>query len=299
MTPPPASAASCGTRPPPESFALAGPSAALDRRVHAYRSDLADIALAGCRFAPHYARAEPGRCVAIAAMLRDAPHGDAPAVSQLVHGERFHLLDQSGGWAWGRCGHDGYVGYLPADAIGPEAPADWRVAAPLALCFAAAGIKAPVVASFPFGARLGGTVHGEFVRVEDGFIHLRHLAPIDRPEADWVAAAERLVGSPYLWAGRGAGGIDCSGLVQVALGAAGIPCPRDSDQQRDALGRPLTDGEAPMRGDLLFFPGHVGILLNAERLLHANAFWMTTLAEPLADAMARMGQPIARRRIPA
>lgn len=287
MTSPPASAARCDTQPSPDAFALAGPTVALDPRVHAFRSDLADIALAGRRFAPHYAQAEPCRCVAPSAMLRAAPNGDSPAVSQLVHGEGFGLLDRSGGWAWGRCLHDGYVGYLPADALGPPTPGEWRVTAPLALVFATAGIKAPVTRRYPIGARLHGGTTGDFVRVDGGFVHRRHLAPLAEAETDWVAVAERLVGLPYLWGGRGAGGIDCSGLVQVALGLAGIAAPRDSDQQREALGVALAPDAPARRGDLVFLPGHVGIMADGERLLHANAWWMAVTVEPLADVLAR------------
>lgn len=235
-------------------------------------------------------------------MLRAAPDPQARAVSQLIRGEEFESLDVSGGWAWGRCVHDGYVGYLPAGALAPVRSATHRVNAVLAPLFAQPDIKAPVWESWPIGARLTGQADGDFLATDAGFLHLRHVAELGAAPADPVAIAERLEGQPYLWGGRGAGGIDCSGLVQVALDFAGVRAPRDSDLQRDALGRLLGDGEELERGDLVFFPGHVGMMVDGDRLIHANAYHMAVTVEPLADVVARLAsaypQPvIARRRL--
>ncbi|UAK22947.1 C40 family peptidase [Sphingomonas nostoxanthinifaciens] len=253
--------------------------------------------------APHYARADECHCAADMAMVRASPSTDAVAVTQLVHGEGFAVLDRVGAWAWGRCLHDDYVGYVPAAALGPVATATHRIDAPLGLVFARPTIKAPALAALPIGARLAAVSdEGDFLRVERGFVHRRHAAPLDEIENDPVAVAERLIGAPYLWGGRGGDGIDCSGLVQVAFGFAGIAAPRDSDQQRDALGDALTVDEPLRRGDLIFFPGHVGLMVDATHLIHANAYWMAVTVEPLADVVARL-QPLhdhpisARRRL--
>lgn len=288
--------------PRPEGFRLEGPSQRPDPRTHAYRPDIADIALAGVLFAPHYARAELCRVVADAVTIRARPSNDAPAISQLVHGEGFDMIDKAGGWAWGRCAHDDYVGYVRADALGPTHTPTHRVTAPLALVFANPDIKAPVVKALPIGAQVAGVEEDRFLRIDEGYIHQRHVAPLDAVEADPVAVAERLIGSPYLWGGRGGGGVDCSGLIQRAFELAGKAAPRDSDMQRDRFGEPLPDGAPLRRGDLVFFPGHVGLMADAERLLHANAFWMSTVIEPLSDVVDRLkpthAQPIiARKRI--
>jgi cell wall-associated NlpC family hydrolase len=219
-----------------------------------------------------------------------------------VHGEGFALIDKAGGWAWGRCVHDDYVGYVPADALGPAQAPTHRVTAPLALVFSNPDIKAPVAARRAIGARVAGSTEGDFLRVADGYIHMRHIAALDEAADDPVAVAQTLLGSPYRWGGRGADGVDCSGLIQRALELCGIGAPRDSDMQRDQLGRLLGDDEAPQRGDLVFFPGHVGFMFDAERLLHANAYWMQTVIEPLGDVIARLKptheQPVvARKRI--
>ncbi|HEY0301419.1 MAG TPA: C40 family peptidase, partial [Rhizomicrobium sp.] len=131
-----------------------------------------------------------------------------------------------------------------------------------------------------------------FARIApDGFVFAAHLAPWDRLAPDWVATAERFLGAPYVWGGKTHAGIDCSGLVQVALASAGIACPRDTDQQERSLGADCPY-LARKRGDLVFWNGHVGIMLDATRLIHANAFHMQVEIEPLEDAVARIA-PVA------
>lgn len=260
------------------------------------------MALASRLFAPHYARAQRGWLAEASMMLRAAPDADAITVSQLVLGEEFDIVDLSAGWAWGRCVHDGYVGYLPADALGGPRGATHRVRAPLAPVFAKPDIKAPAILSWPIGARFEACDHGDFLATDRGFVHARHADALDAPALDPVATALALVGQPYLWGGRGAGGVDCSGLVQVALGLAGIDAPRDCDLQRDALGRELGEGERLRRGDLVYFPGHVGMMIDGHGLLHANAYWMAVVVEPLVDVIARLEPAyphpvLARRRL--
>lgn len=284
-------------------FHLDGRSVKLDRRVNAVRGDLADFSLAGVLFAPHYAKAESMHCLGAATFLREAGSAVAVASSQLLPGETFHLLDVTGGWAWGFCDHDGYVGYVERAALGVGAlAATHHVTARSAPVFAAPDIKSPVRESLPAGSRIAGAVEGDFILTEAGAVHSRHVLPVGDFEDDWVAAAERQIGQPYVWGGRGAGGIDCSGLVQLALGLSGVKVPRDSDLQRESIGDPLREDAPLQRGDVIFFPGHVGIMADAHNLLHANAYWMTTLTEPLADVIARLkathDQPVlARQRV--
>jgi cell wall-associated NlpC family hydrolase len=258
--------------------------------------------LADRLFAPHYARAESCSVKTPSTTLRATPSVNAPAVSQLVRGEGFELLDRAGGWAWGRCAHDDYVGYLPDAALSSAVVPSHRVTVPSALLFAAADIKSPVLGAWPIGARFTAAETGTFLDTGEGFIHRRHAASLDTVEHDAVAVAERLLGSPYLWGGRGGGGIDCSGLIQLALSFTGRGAPRDSDQQRATLGTTLTDEIPSQRGDLVFFPGHVAMMLDDTRIIHANAYWMAVTIEPLADIVARLAPEYAdpilgRRRI--
>jgi cell wall-associated NlpC family hydrolase len=275
---------------------------ALDRRVHAARGDLADLALAGTLFSAHYARAVPLTCVAAGVPLLAAATPTAEAVSELLRGEAFHALDVTTDWAWGFCGHDGYVGYVRRDALDTLETPTHRISAKVAPLFSAPDIKSPIADYWPAGALVSGEAQGDFLACAEGYVHLRHVEPTDAAPGDWVATAQLYVGMPYVWGGRGHRGIDCSGLVQIALGRAGIAVPRDTDLQCEGIGSPVDSDAALQRGDLIFFPGHVGIITDARTLLHANAHWMAVVEEPLADVVARLSvahvQPIiARRRI--
>lgn len=271
--------------PHPTRFRLDGPSIALDPRVHAFRPDIADLALAGQVFASHYARPETWRCANPSNMIHGNPSVEATATSQLLHGEEFAVIDINGGWAWGYSRHDHYVGYTPIAGLskGRSSPTH-MVTAPAALVFAEPDFKAPLVARLPIGARIAAVEIADngFIGAGDGWIHPRHLSGINMTAADPVAVTERLLGMPYLWGGRGGDGIDCSGLVQIALGLCGTYAPRDSDQQLNTLGEPVETG-ALRRGDLVFFPGHVGWMVDEERLIHASAHWMQVITEPLSD----------------
>jgi len=251
-------------------------------------------------FAPHYARPLAHGCLAVTTPVRIAPSYDAVAVSELLRGECFAVVDASGDWAWGFTEHDGYVGYVALAALGETCAASHVVATPAALVFAAPDIKSPVIDRLPMGARIISTEEsGAFHAIDGGgFVHRRHSVALGEVAADFVEVATRLMGVPYRWGGRSGDGIDCSGLVQLALGFAGVAAPRDSDQQA-ALGEALADGGALRRGDLVFLPGHVGIMASATDLLHANAHWMRVVTEPLADVLARQpegrGTPAIRR----
>jgi hypothetical protein len=238
-------------------------------------------------FAPHYALPLPHGCVVASTPVRGSPSSDATAVSELLHGEEFAVVDSSGGWAWGYSSHDNYVGYVAVDALGPLVAMTHVVATPAALVFSGPSIKSPVVERLPMGVRLAAIgVEDAFLVLDHGFVHRRHVAPIAEQAVDFVEVASRLIGVPYRWGGRSGDGIDCSGLVQLALGFTGTNVPRDSDQQA-MLGDAIAEGTPLRRGDLVFLPGHVGIMADATHLLHANAHWMRVVTEPLSDVLAR------------
>ncbi|TPE58483.1 NlpC/P60 family protein [Sandaracinobacter neustonicus] len=275
----------------------AQPLGPLDPREHAWRDDLADIALAGRVAVPHYARPVEFRALRQTPVL-SADRSSAVAVSELLPGERFAVLDSGHGHAWGFSVADHYVGHVALDALGPvdsSTATEGLIGPGDALLFREPGIKAEVAATLPLGSRLHWQEYDErFVRIVGGamdglFLHRRHLLPADGdPTLDWVEVALRFVGAPYRWGGRSRSGIDCSGLVQVSRQLAGLPCRRDTDMQFAGLTEDVPQGEA-RRGDLAWWPGHIGILLDRDTLLHANAHWMACRIEPLADVVARAG----------
>lgn len=265
-----------------------------DPRTTPYRPDLAAAHLEGSVAAERYVEGEERQVAVPAAPLRMAPSADAALGTQALFGERLTVYEDRQGWCWAQLARDGYVGYLPAGTLRREVVATgYRVCVPATLIFADADIKSPAATGIGLGAELAvAQAEGELARLATGgFVPARHIAPLDAPAADFVAVAESLLNAPYLWGGKQITGLDCSGLIQLALQAAGIGCPRDTDMQEAALGRAV-DGEhhAPRRGDLVFWKGHVGIMADGERLLHANAHHMMTVIEPFAEARARIAR---------
>jgi cell wall-associated NlpC family hydrolase len=279
---------------------------ALDRRVTPARPDLAARRLEGIVAADRYVDGEMRQVVAASAPLHRAPRFDAALDSEALAGDRVTVYEETiEGWAWGELSRDGYVGYLPADMLGPPDPAPThRVAALRTFRYPGPDLKLPSLGHLSMAA--GVTVVREEERrgtlyavLADGggAVIARHLEPIDARAADFVTVAERMVCTPYLWGGATTLGLDCSGLVQLSLRMAGVASRRDSDQQEAALGEPLPLDAAPLdgrrsrltRGDLLFWPGHVGLMLDESRLLHASGFHMEVVAEPVTEALARIG----------
>jgi len=286
--------------------------AKLDPRLYAYRSDVADARLSGKVDAVRFVEGVERRAATPSAPLTRGPEASASLDTELLHGEVFRVFDEAGGYAWGQSEADSYVGYVPANSLGPVTPEPThRITALRTFIYPGADMKLPAVAALSLGSRVALSEEVEtrgtrYARIGGGTtaIVAAHAKPIGAPpEADFVAVAERFLNVPYLWGGRTSLGLDCSALVQLSLMAAGRKAPRDTDMQRDTLGARVEGGlDAELRrGDLVFWPGHVAILRGPDEIVHASGHHMTVVIEPLAEAVARIaginGPPTVVKRL--
>lgn len=274
-----------------------------DTRVTLARPDLADQRLEGLAPAERYAPSQAMVCAVPAAAIRAAAAPDAEQWDQLLFGEVFRVLEEKDGFAWGQAPRDGYVGYVALSDLAPQGhPPTHAVRAIRTYAFSKPDIKSRPEGLYSLNSLVTVEAReGRFAKgAGTGWFIEEHLTPIGRGERDYVAVAERFVGAPYQWGGRESLGVDCSGLVQQALYACVRACPRDTDMQRGFFPE-IAEAER-RRGDLVFWKGHVAILLDEGTILHANAHHMATAVEPLAEAIARIeatptGAPLGYRRV--
>jgi len=265
-----------------------------DPRLTPARPDLAAAQLRGEIVADAYVEGRPMQVSVGIADLRHAPHPDAPTDTQALYGEAVTLFEDHEGWGWVQLARDNYVGYLSMTALweGSAAPTH-RVRVNRSFIYPGPNLKLPPLDALPLGALVSvSATDSGFARIGgSGFVFAGHLVPYDAKEPDFVAVAERLLYAPYLWGGKSSLGVDCSGLVQISLDAAGIEAPRDTDLQERALGfaLPFDDSLGGLaRGDIVFWRGHVGVMRNETELLHANAHHMLVESEPLRAARDRI-----------
>ncbi|HXV29362.1 MAG TPA: NlpC/P60 family protein [Sinorhizobium sp.] len=279
----------------------------LDRRLNAYRQDLAEERLRGLVDARRFVEGTPATVSVPVTPLRARPELACGTDTELLYGETAHVLDVANGWAWVKSDLDGYVGYVPHDTVKePGAPASHVVAVPRTFAYRGADLRFPQAFALSMGSRLHVVGETEtrgtrYFLLDEGLaVVADHCAPAASPIADdYVSIAARFLETPYLWGGRSGFGIDCSGLVQLSMQMTGCRVPRDTDMQAEAIGRPIGRDELA-RGDLVFWKGHVAIMEDDRTLLHANGHTMTVAREGLEDAIHRIGwlyaQPTDYRR---
>ena len=260
-----------------------------DKRVTPARPDLAALHLKGQVEAARFVDGEACSVIMGRVSLHQAPSAQSAQDSELLFGEKFTVYERKEGWAWGQAADDGYVGYLPERALAAPFTANAKVAALMAPVFSGPNLKAPVADFLPLNAVTPVMSRAtEYLDIAPGrFVHERHLVLRDEFASDFVAVAKQFIGVPYVWGGKTFAGLDCSGLIQTALAATGVAAPRDTDMMEVALGHAVDVADIK-RGDLVFWKGHMGVMLNTAILLHANAFHMAVAREPLSEAVARI-----------
>ena len=212
-------------------------------------------------------------------MVRPGPLSEGEAVSELLPGEDFAVLEYAGGRAWGFCVADHVVGYVEAIALADPVEPSHIVCEKSAPVTPDDKVTSPVIATLPMGARLHGQESGAFLATEYGYISLAHLRRIGDLEPDPVVVAERLIGAPYLPGGRTAEGIDAAALVQLALVLSGLAAPRLLDQLA-ALGAPVPEEAPSRRGDLVLFEGGAGLMVDDLLMVHAGRSRGKVTVEP-------------------
>ncbi|APO73103.1 NLPC/P60 domain-containing protein [Rhizobium etli 8C-3] len=279
----------------------------LDRRLHAYRPDLAEAGLEGKVEALRFVFGSPARIAVPVAPLRPQPDISVGIDTELLLGEDVTVFDRAGGWCWIKAASDGYVGYMPEEMLsGAQAEPTHIVTVQRTFLYPQPELRTPYRFVLSMGSRV--RVAGEeevrgnhYVVLEDGTaIFARHVQPVSAgKDDDYVEIASRFVNAPYLWGGRSGLGIDCSALVQLAMLMTGRSAPRDTDMQAAGLGERI-DRSGLRRGDLVFWKGHVAIMEDPETIIHANGYTMTVARENFEAAVKRIGelyqQPTGYRR---
>lgn len=255
-----------------------------DRRITPASDGVALESLRGILERPEYTAGIPARLTAPLADLLPAP--DRPRDRQVNFGADLTIVDRRAGWVFVQTALDGYCGWLRGTELteGSLPPITHRVTAPATHIYTGPDIKQPEIHALSIGARLSvEKIEGGFAQLATGgYVPVQHIG--DQSAPDPVPVAESLLGSPYLWGGNSHSGIDCSGLVQIALTECGISCPGDSDLQKQAF----PETADIQRGDLLFWPGHVALAASEELMIHATAWKMAVIREKIPDAIIRI-----------
>ena len=267
-----------------------------DRRITPARSDLAALSLKGMVDSENFAEPSLNQIKTAIVPMRADPAADGKIDTVLLYGESFDVYDTADGWAWGQATRDGYVGYIPHATLSDAVITPTHtVSVPMTHLYPVASMKSEPVAALWMSSLATPSAFNEpndegvaFAELDGFFVPEKHLTPVDKPAQDYVGVAESLLHAPYIWGGKTAAGIDCSGLVQVAFARTGADVARDSDMQAATLGTEIVPGTPLQRGDLLFWPGHVGIMINTTTLLHATAFAMQVITEPVKTARKRI-----------
>ncbi|MHC2299574.1 cell wall-associated NlpC family hydrolase [Rhizobium mongolense] len=269
----------------------------LDRRLNAYRPDLAEASLEGKVEALRFVSGTPARVAVPVAPLRPQPEPSVGIDTELLLGEDVTVLDRAGGWCWVKARSDGYVGYMPEEMLSDsQAEPTHIVTVQRTFLYPQPELRKPYNSVLSMGSRVRVAGEAEvrgnhYVVLEDGTaIFARHVQPVTSgKDDDYVEIASRFMNAPYLWGGRSGLGIDCSGLVQLAMLMTGKSAPRDTDMQAASLGARI-DRSGLRRGDLVFWKGHVAIMEDPETIIHANGYTMTVARENFEAAVKRIGQ---------
>ncbi len=251
------------------------------------RADLTDLRLADRVFAPHYAEARMQTALA-AGQILESPGG--PAVSELLPGDAFDLLELSGGHAWGRSLTDGMVGYVAEGLLGEAVAATHVICAREATLGEAPDRNAATLAALPMGSRIAALgERGDFLLTDHGYVAADAVRPVGEPDrAEVIAAALRMIGASERTGGRSGAGVDGAGLIFLAHDVAGFAVPRLPDLIVSSV---APGSQAPAAGDVTVFADqHLAIMVDAVSAVHVEG---RVGRERLSTLIERHGAPVA------
>ena len=268
-----------------------------DPRLHAYRPDLADEALRGQVEASRFVHGSLKRIVAPVAALYKVPDALSERQSECLFGEDVKVFEEKNGFCWVQAQQDGYVGYIEQSKIGSigNQPTH-RVNVPRTFQYRDADLRSPMISPLSMGSRISVIGEAEtrgtrYAKLDNGsFVVFNHITPVSTLANDYVAIAESFIHTPYLWGGKSGLGIDCSGLVQLAMMMTGRMVLRDTDMQQATIGKDIAPEGGLQRGDLVFWKGHVAIMVDSGTLIHANGASMDVRKENFDHAIERIAK---------
>jgi len=265
----------------------------MDRRLTPANGRVAATNLKGVIKAKQYTEGRHATVITPIADLLDAPDGNLDR--QLLFGAHVTIFEENSGkgYAFVQSLWDGYVGYVAHEALGARGNPTHRVIALATHVYPEPSIKTRPLCTLSLGSDVTTSkITGDLTEIATGgFIPSCHLRPIGNTGLDWVSVAEQFLGVPYLWGGNSAFGIDCAGLVQIALRQVGICVPADSDlQEKSPTLISFSSGSLPKRGELVFWAGHVGIFQSERQIIHANGHHMSVSSEDFSKVCTRISK---------
>ncbi len=217
--------------------------------------------------------------------------------TECLYGEKVEILDKYQEWVYCKLNTDNYCGWIQKNSLGQLKKITHRVINKSSFIYRETNPKSEILLRIPMGARLAvENIKSNWAqtfliinnKMQVGYVPSGHIVDNDNKVNDWVKIAQTLEGTPYRWGGRDTLGIDCSALLQLSYQTYGQNIPRNTSEQVNLKKNTLTNLNNLKRGCVVFWPGHVGIMIDKVNCIHANSFHMKTVTEPLFDIINRM-----------
>ena len=211
--------------------------------------------------------------------------------TQLLYGEECDVFETKNGWSWIQSRRDNYVGYTPTINLTRKIyKPNSKVISLRTVIYTKPDIKSVTKGYLSFNSLVEVIkIKGKYSLIKNlGWCPSLDLVKIKSSKFNHIDLSKQYLDTPYLWGGRDSMGIDCSGLVQNLHQINNRPFPRDTDMQEMFVTNEVKYEKDLKAGDLVFWKGHVAMMIDNSNIIHANAFHMKTAIEPLSTAKKRI-----------